>query len=162
MLTSKLKTAQLTTEQAQDSRKWHIVDVAGLGIGRAATQIAHLLRGKHKPSFTPHVDCGDFVVVVNANKVALTGNKMEGKLYRHHTLFPGGVKTRTAKQMLEDRSYEMIRRAVWGMLPKGPLGRVIVKKLKIYAGNEHPHAAQQPEVHKLGSMRKQFESKQVG
>jgi len=157
MLTSKLKTTQLTTQQAQEGRNWHIVDVAGLHIGRAATQIAHLLRGKHKPTFTPHVDSGDFVIVINANKVILSGNKMEGKLYYRHTLFPGGLKSRPAKEMIEERSDEMIRRAVWGMLPKGPLGRVIVKKLKIYAGHEHPHVAQQPILHKLDPMRKKFE-----
>ncbi len=160
MLTSKLKTSQLSSKQAQDDRKWHIVDVAGLNIGRAATQVAQLLRGKHKPSFTPHVDCGDFVVVINSNKVSLSGSKMEGKLYYRHTLFPGGLKSRTAQEMIQSRPEEMIYRAVWGMLPKGPLGRVIIKKLKIYAGDKHPHLAQQPKVHKLETMRKHIQPNQ--
>ena len=130
-------------------RKWHVVDVSGLTLGRAATQIASVLRGKHKATFTPHVDTGDFVVVVNAHKIHLTGRKWETKLYRDHSLFPGGLTTRTAMQMLEHKPTELVRRAVWGMLPKGPLGRRMVKKLKIYASAEHPHAAQKPQAWKL-------------
>lgn len=154
MLPAKRKTFQLTKEKAQDNRMWHVVDVSNLPLGRAATQIAHLLRGKHKPSFTQNVDSGDFVVVVNANQLMLTGRKMEGKLYYKHTLFPGGLRKTPAKEMIQEKSDRMIRQAVWGMLPKGPLGRVIIKKLKIYAGAQHPHDAQQPKKQKLLSMRK--------
>ena len=134
-------------------RKWHVVDVAGLTLGRASTQIAHVLRGKHKPTYTPHVDSGDFVVVVNAHKVVLTGKKLTDKLYYDHTLFPGGLITTTAEKMLAKKPIELIRRAVWGMLPKGPLGRQLYKKLKVYAAAEHPHAAQQPAVLKLAATR---------
>jgi large subunit ribosomal protein L13 len=143
-------TAFLTCEGAQADRKWHVVDVAGLTLGRAATQIASVLRGKHKPSFTTHVDSGDFVVVVNASKITLTGKKMQGKLYHDHTLFPGGIKTSTAEQFLAKRPQELIERAVWGMLPKGPLGRRIYKKLKVYANDKHPHGAQKPSELKVG------------
>ena len=140
-------------EKAQAERKWHVIDVAGLTLGRAATQIATLLRGKHKTDYTPNIDSGDFVVVLNAQKVHLTGNKLDDKLYRKHTLFLGGLKSRPAREMLQTRSDEVIRRAVWGMLPKGPLGRVIIKKLKIYAGTDHPHSAQQPNKLTLKTMR---------
>ena len=143
------KTPQLTKEAAIADRKWHVVDVAGMTLGRACTQIAHVLRGKHKPSYTPHVDSGDFVVVVNAAKIALTGKKMEGKLYYRHSLFPGGLTTFTAEQLLARNPVELIERAVWGMLPKGPLGRRIYKKLKVFAGNQHPHGAQVPAELKL-------------
>lgn len=149
----KKTTVSLTQEQAQASRRWHVVDVAGLTLGRAATQIAHILRGKHKPQFTPHVDCGDFVIVLNAQKIAVTGKKLTDKLYYRHSLYMGGLKSRPAKEMLVKHPDEVIRDAVWGMLPKGPLGRVIIKKLKVYPGAEHPHAAQQPAQHKLLSMR---------
>lgn len=147
------RTPYTSAEKALSERKWHVVDVAGLTLGRAATQIAHLLRGKHKPSFTPNVDCGDFVIVLNAQKVVLTGNKGENKLYYNHSLYMGGLKSRPAKEMLATRSGEMIERAVWGMLPKGALGRVIIKKLKVYAGAEHPHTAQQPTKQTLRTMR---------
>jgi large subunit ribosomal protein L13 len=147
------RTVHTTYEQAQAGRKWHVVDVAGLSLGRAATQIAQLLRGKHKVTFTPNVDCGDFVVVQNAGKIVLTGGKPETKIYYRHTEYLGGLKQRPAKEMLATRPAEMIKKAVWGMLPKGPLGRVIIKKLKVYAGTEHPHAAQQPVVQKLSPMR---------
>ena len=108
--------------------------------------IAMRLRGKHLPTYTPNVDCGDFVVVLNAQKVVLTGNKTNDKLYYRHTLFMGGLKTRPAKEMIATRSPEVIERAVWGMLPKGPLGYAMIKKLKVYGGAEHPHTAQQPKV----------------
>ena len=145
----KRKTQQLTNEAALADRKWHVVDVAGMTLGRAATQIAHVLRGKHKVTYTPHVDAGDFVVVVNASKIHLTGKKMEGKLYYQHSLFPGGLTTFTAEKLLQRNPTELIERAVWGMLPKGPLGRRIYKKLKVFAGAEHPHAAQVPSQMKL-------------
>jgi large subunit ribosomal protein L13 len=147
------KTSLLTNEQALSARQWHVVDVAGLTLGRAITQVAHVLRGKHKPNFTPHVDSGDFVVVVNAAKVQLTGNKMQTKLYHRHSLHPGGLTTFTAEQLLKRNPVEVIERAVWGMLPKGPLGRRIFKKLKVYAGDQHPHAAQQPAVLKVAAAR---------
>jgi large subunit ribosomal protein L13 len=147
------KTNLLTNEQALTERKWHVVDVAGMTLGRAITQVAHVLRGKHKPTFTPHVDSGDFVVVINAAKVQLTGNKMQTKLYYRHSLHPGGLTTFTAEQLLKRNPVEVIERAVWGMLPKGPLGRRIYKKLKVYAGDKHPHAAQQPDELKIASLR---------
>jgi large subunit ribosomal protein L13 len=123
---------------------WRIADVEGQTLGRAATTIADILRGKHRPTFTAHADAGDFVVVVNAEKVKLTGKKWSGKLYRDHSLFPGGLRTQTAEQLVKRHPTDLVKRAVWGMLPKGPLGRQIYRKLKVYAGAEHPHAAQQP------------------
>jgi large subunit ribosomal protein L13 len=123
---------------------WYIADVQGKTLGRAATKIASVLRGKNKPLFTTHADVGDFVVVVNAEKVRLTGKKWTDKLYRDHSLFPGGLAERTAQQLVDRHPTELVKRAVWGMLPKGPLGRRIYKKLKVYAGAEHPHAAQRP------------------
>ena len=139
---SNRKTVLATPEKV--THGWHVVDVSGLTLGRAATRIASVLRGKHKATYTPHVDTGDFVVVLNAHKVKLTGKKWSDKLYRDHSLFPGGLKTRTAEQMLAHKPTELVKRAVWGMLPKGPLGRKMVKKLKVYAGAEHPHGAQLP------------------
>jgi large subunit ribosomal protein L13 len=147
------KTFVMKTDGAIADRKWQVVDVSGLTLGRAATQIAHLLRGKHKPTYTPHVDAGDYVVVVNANKVHLTGKKWQGKLYYRHSLFPGGLSTFTAEQLLKRNPTELIERAVWGMLPKGPLGRRIYKKLKVYASDKHPHVAQTPIEHKLSPAR---------
>ncbi|MEQ1919809.1 MAG: 50S ribosomal protein L13 [Elusimicrobiota bacterium] len=143
------KTLFLSTDAAQADRKWHVVDVAGLTLGRACTQIAHVIRGKHKPTFTAHVDSGDFVIVLNAGKIALTGKKLEGKLYYRHSLFPGGMTTFTAEQLLARKPTELIERAVWGMLPKGSLGRKMYKKLKVYAGDKHPHVAQKPSERKL-------------
>jgi large subunit ribosomal protein L13 len=145
------KTFVMKTEPALADRKWHVVDVTGLTLGRAATQIAHVLRGKHKPTFTPNVDSGDFVVVLNAHKIHLTGKKMSGKLYYRHSLFPGGLTTFTAEQLLKRNPKELIERAVWGMLPKGPLGRRLYKKLKVYTTDQHPHAAQTPTELKITS-----------
>jgi large subunit ribosomal protein L13 len=139
----------LLVKKEEADRKWHVVDVSGKTLGRAATAIAHLLRGKHKPTFTPHVDNGDFVIVINAHKVKLTGQKLTDKLYRDHSLFPGGLKTRTAEQMLAKHPEQLVKRAVKGMLPKGPLGRRLYTKLKVYAAAEHPHEAQQPTVFQL-------------
>jgi len=147
------KTFQMKGEAALADRKWHVVDIAGLTLGRAATQIAHVLRGKHKPTFTPHVDSGDFVVVLNAHKVHLTGKKLEDKLYYRHSLYPGGLTTFTAAELLKRNPKELVERAVWGMLPKGPLGRRMYKKLKVYASAEHPHAAQTPSELKLQPTR---------
>jgi large subunit ribosomal protein L13 len=147
------KTFVMKTEAALADRKWQVVDVAGLTLGRAASQVAHVLRGKHKPTYTPNVDSGDFVIVLNAHKIALTGKKMQGKLYYRHSLFPGGLTTFTAEQLLKRNPKELMERAVWGMLPKGPLGRRIYKKLKVYAGDQHPHTAQTPVELKLAPTR---------
>jgi large subunit ribosomal protein L13 len=127
-------------------RKWYVVDAEGQTLGRLATEIARILRGKNKPQYTPHVDTGDFVVVVNAEKVVVTGRKAEQKVYRRHSGYPGGLKTTTYEQMLERRPTEILRRAVKGMMPKTRLARQQLRKLKIYAGPEHPHAAQNPQT----------------
>ncbi len=126
-------------------RNWLLVDAEGQTLGRLATRIADALRGKRKPTFTPHVDVGDFVVVVNAEKITVTGAKRQEKLYHRHSGYPGGLKTRTLDEMLEKRPEEVIRIAVKGMLPKNRLARKQLTKLKVYAGPEHPHAAQQPQ-----------------
>ena len=127
-------------------RKWYVVDAEGRTLGRLATEIARVLRGKNKPQYTPHVDVGDFVVVVNAEKVVVTGRKAEQKVYRRHSGYPGGLKTTTYEQMLERRPTEILRRAIKGMMPKTRLARQQLRKLKIYAGPEHPHAAQNPQT----------------
>jgi large subunit ribosomal protein L13 len=138
------KTTWLTKEAADAQREWYVVDLEGQVLGRAATRIASVLRGKHKPTYTPNVDAGDFVIVVNAGKVKLTGQKADKKLYRKHTGYPGGLREIPAGKLLATHPDRAVRSAVWGMLPKGPLGRKLIKKLKIYAGAEHDHAAQQP------------------
>jgi len=130
--------------KGENLHAWYIADVQGKTLGRAAARIASVLRGKNKALFTTHEDAGDFVVVINAEKVRLTGKKWTDKIYRDHSLFPGGLAEFSAKQLMERHPTELVKRAVWGMLPKGPLGRRIYKKLKVYAGTEHPHAAQQP------------------
>ena len=127
------------------SRKWYVIDAAGKPLGRVAAQAAHLLRGKHKPTFTPHVDCGDYVIVINAEKVCVTGKKESDKIYKHHSGYPGGLKETPLKELRAKQPEEIIRHAVKGMMPKGKLGRQMFKKLKVYAGPEHPHAAQHPE-----------------
>jgi len=127
-------------------RKWYIVDAEGQTLGRVASEVAALLRGKMKPEFTPHVDTGDFVIVINAAKVKLSGNKLKNKIYYTHSLYPGGLKKTTAGEMLAKKPERMFEIAVKGMLPKNSLGRKMFTKLKVYAGPEHPHAAQQPEV----------------
>ena len=123
-------------------RNWYVIDASGKNLGRIATKAAHILRGKHKPTFTPHVDCGDCVIIINASEVNLTGNKLDDKIYYNHSGYTGGL--RTAREMKENYPVEMIERAVKGMLPKGRLGRQMYKKLFVYAGNEHPHMAQKP------------------
>lgn len=128
----------------QVERKWYVVDAKGKTLGRMATEIATLLRGKHKPEFTPHVDTGDFVIVINANQVELTGKKWTNKFYYRHSQYPGGLKATPAHEMRDKHPERMIQLAVKGMLPKGRLGRQQLKKLKVYAGSEHPHQAQQP------------------
>ncbi len=132
-------------------RNWLVVDATGQTLGRLATQIADALRGKRKPTYTPHVDTGDFVVVVNAEKIAVTGNKRSAKMYYRHSGYPGGLKTRTLDDMLERRPEEVLRLAVKGMLPRNRLARKQLTKLKIYAGPEHPHQAQQPQPMELSS-----------
>ena len=126
------------------NRDWYLVDASDQILGRLATQIAMRLRGKHKPIFTPHVDTGDFVIVINAEKIKLTGRKTDQKMYWRHSGYPGGIKGVSARRMLETKPEELIRQAVRGMLPKNRLGRKLLKKLKIYTGTEHPHQAQQP------------------
>lgn len=125
-------------------RDWYVIDAEGVNLGRLATRVADVLRGKHKPTYTPNIDCGDFVVVVNASKINLTGNKLEDKIYYNHSGYTGGLRERTAKEMKENYSVEMIERAVKGMIPKSRLGRQVIKKLFVYEGAEHPHMAQKP------------------
>lgn len=133
-----------SAKPAEVKREWFVVDATDKVLGRVATEIAHLLRGKHKPEFTPHVDTGDHIVVINAEKIALTGNKEEGKIYYHHTGFPGGIKDVNVRQLRERAPTRIIENAVRGMLPKNSLGRAMFKKLHIYAGPEHKHQAQEP------------------
>ncbi|HEY8351676.1 MAG TPA: 50S ribosomal protein L13 [Sphingomonadales bacterium] len=136
-----------TAKPAEIEKKWLLIDAEGVVLGRLAALIANRLRGKHKPIYTPHVDCGDNVIVINAEKVKLTGKKLSDKVYYWHTGYPGGIKQRTAGQLLEGRFPErVIQKAVERMIPRGPLGRQQMRNLKIYAGPEHPHAAQNPEV----------------
>ena len=125
-------------------RNWFVIDAEGQTLGRLATQAAHVLRGKHKPTYTPHIDGGDYVIIVNADKVNLTGNKLDNKIYYNHSGYTGGLRERTARVMKEKYPVEMVERAIKGMLPKGRLGRQMYKKLFVYAGSEHPHAAQKP------------------
>ncbi|NBW39653.1 50S ribosomal protein L13 [bacterium] len=138
-------TFQLSKEAAVTDRKWHVIDATGVPLGRLATQVAHLIRGKHKPTFTPHVDCGDFVVVINASKVVLKGKKLQDKQYHSHSGYIGGIKSVSAAEMLEKHPERMIRLAVKRMVKRGALGHQIIKKLKVYPGAEHPHSAQQPQ-----------------
>ena len=133
----------MQTKETVD-RKWYVIDAAELPLGRVATKAATILRGKHKATFTPHIDCGDYVIIVNASKVKLTGNKINDKMYYNHSGFPGGLRTRNAKTMLENYPVEMVERAVKGMLPNGPLGRQMYRKLFVYAGAEHKQEAQKP------------------
>lgn len=130
---------------AEVERKWYVVDAEGKNLGRTATGIASVLRGKNKPTYTPHVDCGDYVIVVNAGKVTVTGKKLKEKIYKHYSGFPGGMRETTLEEMLEKKPEEVIRHAVKGMLPKGKLGRQMLKKLRVYAGPMHDHIAQKPE-----------------
>lgn len=128
------------------TREWYVVDAEGKTLGRVASEIAKVLRGKNKPIYTPHMDCGDNVIVINAEKITVTGKKMDQKIYYHHSGWVGGMKTATLKEKLAKKPEDVMYLAVKGMLPKGPLGRSMIKKLHIYAGAEHPHAAQQPKV----------------
>jgi large subunit ribosomal protein L13 len=139
-----MKTFSAKPESIQ--RDWYVVDAEGKTLGRLATEVASRLRGKHKPEYTPHVDTGDYIVVVNADKVAVTGNKAEKKIYYSHTEYPGGIKDISFQDLIKKAPQRVIQSAVKGMLPRGPLGREMFRKLKIYAGSEHPHAAQQPQT----------------
>jgi large subunit ribosomal protein L13 len=139
----------LVAKEQDIERSWFIIDLEDVVLGRAATEIARILRGKHKPIFTPSVDTGDFVVVLNAEKVKMTGNKLADKKYYHHTGYPGGIREITAEKLLAKKPEMVIQAAVKGMLPKNKLGSKMFKKLKVYAGGEHPHAAQQPKELKI-------------
>ncbi|HOJ45093.1 MAG TPA: 50S ribosomal protein L13 [Bacilli bacterium] len=137
---------QTTISKKEDIvRKWYVVDATDKPLGRLASEIAIVLIGKHKPTFTPNVDCGDFVIITNAEKVGLSGDKLNTKNYYNVSGYAGGLRTRSAKEMVEKYPVEMVERAVWGMVPKGRLGRQIIKKLFVYKGAEHPHEAQKPE-----------------
>lgn len=135
----------MNKEQALTQRQWYVIDARGKILGRMATEIAKVLRGKHKPIFTPNYDAGDFVIVVNAREIKLTGAKLEQKIYYRHTEYPGGIRERSAAQMLEEKPEELVMLAVKGMLPKNRLSRRLVTKLKVYAGPDHPHQAQKPQ-----------------
>jgi len=143
-MTTGMKETFFARKESVD-RKWYVVDADGRTLGKLATEIARVLRGKHKPIYTPHVDTGDFVVVINADKIELTGRKWDSKLYRWRTTRPGSMKERTARQMLDKKPEHLIEHAVKGMMPKNRLGRKMFKKLKVYAGDTHPHQAQKPE-----------------
>jgi len=131
---------------ADIDRKWYVVDAEGLVLGRLASQVANILRGKNKPIFTPNVDTGDYVIIINAEKVVLTGKKLDQKVYYHHSGYAGGLKETKYRRLMAEKPELAVRHAIVGMLPKGPLGRQMAKKLKVYAGAQHEHAAQQPEV----------------
>ncbi|WLR42013.1 50S ribosomal protein L13 [Bacillus carboniphilus] len=141
-----------TTYMAKASeieRKWYVVDAAGKTLGRLSSEVASILRGKHKPTYTPHVDTGDHVIIINAEKIELTGKKLTDKIYYRHSMYPGGLKTRTALEMRTNYPEKMLELSIKGMLPKGSLGRQMFKKLHVYKGAEHPHAAQKPEAYEL-------------
>ncbi|MEK7341890.1 MAG: 50S ribosomal protein L13 [Candidatus Binatota bacterium] len=140
-----MRTYQLKRQEALAQRQWYIVDAEGKVLGRLASEVAKVLRGKHKPTFAPHLDAGDFVIVVNARRIRLTGKKEEKKIYYRHSEFPGGMRTATAQKLLADKPEALIRLAVKGMLPKSRLGRKLSGKLKVYAGSDHPHEAQRPQ-----------------
>jgi large subunit ribosomal protein L13 len=136
----------LSAKPAEVQHDWYVVDASGKTLGRLATEIARRLRGKHKTIYTPHVDTGDFIIIVNAEKIQVTGTKAQSKMYYRHSEFPGGLKTTNFEKLIGHKPTEVLQRAVKGMLPKGPLGYAMIKKMKVYAGSEHPHTAQQPQV----------------
>ena len=144
-----MKKYTFSAKKADNPQKWYLVDADGAVLGRLASQVAHRLRGKHNPKFTPHVDTGDWVIVINAEKIVLTGRKMDQKTYYRHSGYTGGLKQMSAKELLQKKPEELVRSAVKGMLPKNKLGRQLFKKLKVYTGDAHPHEAQQPEVIKI-------------
>ena len=138
-----MKTTVMAKSETVD-RKWYVVDATNIPLGRVASQVAAVLRGKNKPIYTPHVDTGDFVIVINTDKMVLTGNKLEDKKYFHHSGYPGGIKEATYKDLMQNKSDFVLEKAIKGMLPKNSLGKKMFKKMKAYKGSEHPHAAQQP------------------
>lgn len=138
-----------TPKKDEIEKKWWVINAEGKILGRLATEVAILLRGKRKPEFAHFVDCGDFVVVINAEKVNVTGKKLEQKKYYSHSGYPGGLKVKTLKELLDTKPEEVVRKAVWGMIPKGKLGRAVYKKLKVYRGSHHPHEAQKPQEHQF-------------
>ena len=143
-------------------KKWCLIDANGLVLGRLASIVANRLRGKHKPTYTPHMDCGDHIIIINAEKVHLTGNKLEDKVYYWHTGYPGGIKSRTPQNLLEGKHPErVILKAVERMVPRGPLGRQQMSHLRVYAGDQHPHEAQNPEVLDIASMNPKNVQKQI-
>ena len=141
-----MKKFTMSAKRSDNPQKWYVVDADGAVLGRLATQVAHRLRGKHNPHYTPHVDTGDWVIVINADKITLSGRKMDQKVYYRHSGYIGGLKEITARNLLEKKPEALVRHAVKGMLPKNKLGRQLFKKLKVYAGKAHPHEAQQPET----------------
>ena len=138
-----------TAKPNEVEKKWYVIDAAGKPLGRVATAAATILRGKHKPTFTPNVDCGDYVIIINAKDAVLTGNKLDNKLYRHHSRHPGGLKSITYKTLMAEKPEKAMEEAVRGMLPHNRLGRAMYKKLNVYAGSEHEHQAQKPEVYQI-------------
>jgi|SRR5262245_19518251 len=146
----KKETVTYSDKQYLAARRWHLIDAQGKTVGRLATVVASLLRGKMNPSFSPHLDTGDFVVIINARQVQFTGNKLQDKIYYRHTEYPGGIRQTPAGQLLNARPEDVLEKAITGMLPKTPLGRRLAKKVKIYSGPDHPHTAQQPVVFSLG------------
>lgn len=144
-----MKTYSPSAEEAKQSREWYVVDAEGKTLGRLASEIAEVLRGKHKPTFSPHVDSGDFVIVTNCEKVAVTGDKLDTVRYYRHSRYPGGLKSRTMREQLDRHPDRVIFEAVKGMMPKTKLGRAQMKKLRVYAGSDHPHQAQQPKALEL-------------
>jgi large subunit ribosomal protein L13 len=137
-------------KQGDIEPRWFIIDAEGQVLGRLSTQIAQIISGKAKPTYTPFLDTGDHVIVINAEKIVLTGKKEEAKVYRHHSLYPGGLKSKAARFVRAEKPESMIEEAVWGMLPKNKIGRKMLKKLKVYRGTQHPHTAQKPETFKVG------------
>ncbi len=137
-------------KKINDDKKWYLIDAEDVVLGRLATEVASILRGKHKPTFTPHVDTGDYVIIINAEKVRLTGNKLEDKIYYNYSGYQGGLRKRTAKEMVEKYPIEMVERAIKGMLPKNRLGRAMFKKVFVYEGSTHKHESQKPEILKIG------------
>lgn len=144
-----MKVKTYTPKPEDIQREWFVIDAKDQTLGRLATQIAILLRGKHKPMYAPHMDVGDFVIVINADKIQVTGNKLDDKIYYRHSQYPGGLKQRTLRELLDKFPERVIEKAVRGMLPKNKLGRKMIKKLKVYAGDKHPHQAQKPTVFEL-------------
>jgi large subunit ribosomal protein L13 len=149
LLGGKLMRTTFMANSNNIERKWYVVDAEGKTLGRLASEVASILRGKHKPTYTPHVDTGDHVILINVSKIELTGKKLTDKIYYRHSMHPGGLKTRTALEMRTNYPERMLELAIKGMLPKNSLGRQMFKKLHVYAGSEHPHQAQQPEVYEL-------------